>query len=213
MKRLLTFIWAILSINLFAQQHVNIGDILCTDGSTVKPNEYASSGKTAMGVVFFVDESGEHGWSVHLDIQAYDINWVSPTYYDYGYDIPSLPNCEYSLDALNDLDGYGNTLKIRQAHGADWYPAAWAVDFDNDWYLPAAGQLRWLMAYSYEVNETLHQIGATEFVYGSPSWFWSSTERGPYHSYVVSRNGSTANYMKYNYQNTNTIGVRAIRDF
>ena len=45
---------------------VAIGDILCTDGSTVKPSEYASSGKTAMGVVFYVDNTGEHGWAVHL---------------------------------------------------------------------------------------------------------------------------------------------------
>ena len=216
MKKTKSFILSMLlalPLLLSAQQTVHIGDILCTDGSTVTPNDFNSSGKTAMGVVFFVDDSGEHGWAVHLDVQSYDINWVSPTYYDYGYDILNVPNCEYSIDAMNDLDGYGNTFEIQQAHGSDWYPAAWAVDFDNGWYLPAAGQLRWLMAYSYEVNETLQQIGATEFAYGTPSWFWSSTERGTHHAYVVSRNGSTANYMKYNYQNTSTIGVRAIRDF
>ena len=46
---------------LSAQQVVFVGDILCTDGSTVRVNEFAASGKTALGVVYYVDNSGQNG--------------------------------------------------------------------------------------------------------------------------------------------------------
>lgn len=45
---------------------VGVGDLLCADGTTVKPDDYASSGKTAMGVVFYVDTTGVHGWAASL---------------------------------------------------------------------------------------------------------------------------------------------------
>lgn len=42
------------------------GDVLCTDGSTVKAADYAGGSKTARGVVFYVDTTGQHGWAVKL---------------------------------------------------------------------------------------------------------------------------------------------------
>ena len=73
-------------------QTVHIGDILCTDGSTVSLDEYAASGRTAEGIVFYVDKSGEHGWAVNLHTDAVDTDWVNQAYYDFEYDIPNLPN-------------------------------------------------------------------------------------------------------------------------
>ena len=55
MKKLLLFFVFMFSLLVGFGQSVSIGDILCTDGSTVKPEQFASSGKTAEGIVFFVD--------------------------------------------------------------------------------------------------------------------------------------------------------------
>ena len=194
-------------------QTVKIGDILCTDGSTVSREEYASSGRTAEGIVFYVDKSGEHGWAVNLHTDAVDTDWVNEVYYGLEYDIPNLPNCTTSRQALFDLDGYQNTAVIRAAHGSEWYPAAWAVDFDNGWYLPAAGQMRWLLSYVNEVNASLAMVGGSQFVLPNPDWHWTSTEMDGYHVNVVTRIGSTSNYMKWNYYETYKIGVRSIKDF
>lgn len=213
MKKIYLLAILILLSSLSFGQNVRIGDILCTDGSTVSPEQYPSSGKTAEGVVFYVDNSGTQGWAVNLSVDALDINWVNPDYYYEGYDIPNLPNSEYSRDNLFDLDGYKNTSIIRADNGPDWFPAAWAVDFEHGWYLPAAGQLRWLVAYANEVNASLAIVNGTPFTHGQPNWHWSSTEQDAFHAIVVSENGSTANYMKWNYYNTVTIGVRSIRDF
>lgn len=212
-KRFILTLLLTLPLLLSAQQTVFIGDILCTDGSTLKPNEFAQSGKTAKGIVTFVDESGEHGWAISLDIEARDIHWVDPMYYYEDYDIPLLNNCEFSGDAMQDSDGYRNTMIIRSAHGADWYPAAWCVDFDNGWYLPAASQVRWMVAYITELNQSLAIVGGTLFQHDNPRWWWTSTERTGMHAIVVSETGSVGNYMKYNYYYTYRIGVRAAIDF
>ena len=69
MKRLAILLCFLFPMLLLGQ-NVSIGDILCTDGSTVKPEQFASSGKTAEGIVFFVDGENRLGWAVSLEFQA-----------------------------------------------------------------------------------------------------------------------------------------------
>jgi hypothetical protein len=208
----LLFILMLASLIGFGQT-VNIGDILCTDGSTVRPEQYASSGKTAEGIVFYVDGTRGQGWAVSLEFQAVNTHWVVSEHYGDMYDIPGLDNFEHSREAMYDLDGYNNTAIIRNAHGADWYPAAWSVDFDHGWYLPAAGQMRWLIAYLNEINASLAVVQGTMFVYDHPRWYWTSTERTEAHAVVISQTGGVGNYPKWNYIGEYEIGVRAIKTF
>ena len=210
--KLMTVLLVLLSAFAIGQT-VNIGDILCTDGSTVRPEQFASSGKTAEGVVFFVDSDSQQGWAVSLECQAANTHWVTQAHYEDWYDIPMLENYEYSREAIYDLDGYNNTNIIRSTHGADWYPAAWCVDFGHGWYLPAAGQLRWLIAYINEINASLAAVNGETFVYDHPRWYWSSTERTGAHAVVISQTGSVGNYPKWNYIGEYEIGVRAVKNF
>lgn len=208
------FLLAFLLLPLMAfSQTVNIGDILCTDGSTVRPEQFTSSGKTAEGIVFYVDGTRSQGWAVSLEFQAVNTHWVTSSHYDDMYDIPELDNFEHSREAMYDLDGYSNTAIIRNAHGADWYPAAWSVDFDHGWYLPAAGQMRWLIAYMNEINASLAVVHGTMFVFDRPRWYWTSTERTEAHAVVLSQTGAVGNYPKWNYIGEYEIGVRAIKTF
>ena len=194
-------------------QPVNIGDILCTDGNTVSREAFPTSGKTAEGIVFFVNSNNSEGWAVSLDCQAVNTHWVTSEHYYDMYDIPLLQNFEYSREAMYDFDGYNNTDIIRSTHGADWYPAAWCVDFDHGWYLPAAGQMRWLIAYMNEVNASLAVVNGTMFVFDQPRWYWTSTERTGAHAVVLSQTGAVGNYPKWNYIGEYDIGVRAVKTF
>ena len=207
----LSFFLCLLFPMLTWGQEVSIGDILCTDGSTVKPEQFASSGKTAEGIVFYVDGENHQGWVVSLECQATNTNWVSSGHYEDMYDIPLLENYEYSREAMYDFDGYNNTDIIRSTHGADWYPAAWSVDFDHGWYLPAAGQLRWMMAYINEINASLAVVNGTMFTFDRPRWYWASTERTEAHAVVISQTGAVGNYPKWNYIGEYEIGVRAVK--
>ena len=213
MKRVLFLLISIILGNLVLGQTVSIGDILCTDGSTVKPEQYAFSGKTAMGIVFYVDSNDSHGWAVALDKQSSSIKWCSTELY--GYDIPNLPNYENARTAMHDLNGYTNTGIIRSQGNSSQFPAAWAVDYDNGWYLPSAGQLRHLFSYISEINASMQIVGGTALPYHTNNYWWASTEITECHAYDMNTGGNLGDYIKDNHINYPScgIGVRQIRDF
>ena len=67
MRQFVTILMMFVSLAVFAQERVHVGDIYCTDNTTVSPENFATSGKTALGVVFFVDNSQQHGWALALN--------------------------------------------------------------------------------------------------------------------------------------------------
>ena len=177
---LLCALWLSMSVGL-AQDNgrclppVAIGDIVCTDGSIVKPADWPC-GKTAKGIVFYVDHTGEHGWIVHLQNQS---SGTGLMWSNRENDINALNNYGNARDAISDFGGYENTRRIRAAGNATRFPAAWAVDFVNRWYLPAAGQLNVLYGNLIEVNHSLGVVGGTAFEMNGNfgAWeYWSSSE-------------------------------------
>lgn len=170
---------------------VAVGDILCTDGSIEKPVDWPVAGKTAMGVVFYVDVTGEHGWAVHLQTQSAGMQWGG-----FGVDIEPLADITTIYDALRDIDGYANTQKIRNAGNAITYPAAYAVDFANDWYLPAAGQLRVLYSSMIVVNKSLQKVNGVQFSTTLDWDYWSSTEYDGTTAWFVGQNGTVFGFGK-----------------
>ena len=198
------FFLALLAFALFGfGQSVSIGDILCTDGSTVRPEQFISSGKTAKGIVFYVDNTNQHGWAVHLNYQG-STPW-SPDFHN----IPDLPDYWKFRDAINDFNGYENTRIIRNAGNAATYPAAWAVDFDHGWYLPAAGQIRYLYGYITEVNRSLEIVGGETFSLTSNWWIWASTECGSEDAWDINYQGSEGHSKKPDHY----FYVRSVTDF
>lgn len=171
-----------------ALPEVAIGDIVCTDGSIVKPTDWPC-GKTAKGIVFYVDDTGQHGWMVHLQDQAGTIFWTD--WSTTPQEIPSLTKYTTARTAITDFDGYGNTQKIRNFGNATKYPAAWAVDFANGWYLPAIGQLNILYGNLVEVNAGLAAVGGTLFLNGN-GWYWSSTNYDDWQGWVLENAGGVS---------------------
>ena len=176
-----------------------VGDILCTDGTWVSPSDYAASGKTAMGVIFHVDDSGYHGWAVNPSEYGV-MAWGG-----YGTDIPTLPN-----SGETDTAGYSNTQIIRSFGDASTYPAAWWVDFNNGWYLPAARQLLMLYEVRDTVNATLSIIGGTVFGGDGQWWCWSSTEAGYGTAWALTYQGSLRGL---DYKGAGGYRVYSIRSF
>lgn len=168
-------------VTLAVQKTIAIGDILCTDGSTINPNEYLQSSKTAKGIVFWVDDTDQHGWAIHLHETGLLYAWST-----LEIDIPGLPNEDDNLDeyqdvirAYKDTAGYTNTRIIREFGTPETYPAAYAVDFENGWYLPAARQLHYLQPVFDQMNTSLRIVGGTLIetdLLGNNCDYWSSTE-------------------------------------
>ena len=173
MKNIL-LLFAILVVSLLSfGQTVRVGDILCAQGTDtiiVHPQNYTEG---AIGVVFYVDETGQHGWALHPQIQAHQIYW------SYLYELPwGLTGWQSIREAIYDLDGYENTGFLRAASQYDHsaYPGAWAVDYEHGWYWPALGQLNILFGSAPIVNNSLKQIGGT--LMRGPWVYWSSSVFG-----------------------------------
>lgn len=186
---------------------VAIGDILCTDGSIVKPASFLSSGKTAMGVVIHVDRSGHHGWAVHLHEQGEEVIWGGC-----NLEIPGATPQTYINRAIQDTNGYANTAAIRAAGGASVFPAAYAVDFLHGWYLPAAGQLNVIYADYLTINASLQLVGGTPFpvTLGDESFtYCTSSVYINTHNWLYDFNagGLSGTYRQYAFR------VRAVRGF
>lgn len=189
------------SVTLTSQlPKVWVGDILCTDGTTVHPEDWPC-GKVAMGVVFYVDNTGEHGWAVDLT-ETQGLMWSITV----QNDIPALVNFNSGRMAMSDLDGYTNTLLIRQSGTNNDYEAAYAVDFEHGWYLPAAGQAYMLYEEHIKVNNTLPLIGGELIQYDSFGSYWTSTEISSNRVWVLN------NALSFSEKNYPRI-VRGIRTF
>ena len=182
---------------------VAVGDILCTDSTFVHPADWPC-GKVAMGVVFYVDDSGQHGWAVNLQDEPDSLIWGLLL----SLDIPTLTNYTGAFSTMGDLDGYQNTASIRASGTAALYPAAYQVDFEHGWYLPAAAQLYRIGATLWAVNNSLQTVGGDPFPLDSERRYWSSTEKSPFEAWALK------NYSLFMAVNKSEwMPVRTVRNF
>ena len=191
----------------FVKAQVHVGDILCEDNVVVTPASFVSSGHTAVGVVFYVDASRQHGWAVGLnDIGEYA--W-GPNSLD-----TRLRNCTSKRQAINDLNGYANTKAIIEGGYGIEFPAFDSLDFENGWYLPALGQLKRLYANLDKVEEGLSVVGGSLFSSNGEWEYWSSTEYFICDAWYMDSFGKLKNKdHSYNGNKDNWRFVRGVRNF
>lgn len=214
---------------------VIVGDILCTDSSIVRISDWPVPNKTALGIVFFVDSTGEHGWAVNLFNQGICSSWAS--YPASTRDILTLNNYNSPRNAILDINGLENTFKIIGSGTAADYPAIFSIDISNGWYLPALGQLNILFNRMYIIRESINIVGGEQLYHYNPCkdiYYWSSTETSAGSAWLVhcsgtvksrsksfNRENRTCSYYPYegNYDNFNTMSgmsypiIRSIRNF
>lgn len=203
MKLLMTALLIVAAVP-FVNAQVRVGDILCEDNSVVSPSDYDASSNKAIGVVFYVDNSGQHGWAVSLD----NVGQCSWGKYD---EDTSLDNVRSNFRAARDMDGYENTKTILEENPD--YPAFAIMDFENGWYLPAVGQMKRLYNNFDEVNETLKKVGGTIFERNGYT-YWSSTEHTSYDAwYMCSIGGFGSTSDTFNDCKTSSRYIRSVKDF
>ena len=183
---------------------VNVGDILCEGDTIVSPDDFDTVNFKAVGVVFFVNDSGEHGWVIALEDEGL-FTWGG-----YGEDT-ELDNYTSRRSAASDTAGYNNTQAILEL--AKDYPAFNAVDFENGWYLPAAGQLKRLYKNLKDVNVSIEKAnGLIVRPIGLP--YWSSTEYSDIDAwYLITIGGLEYTSDGYNDHKDGVRLVRSVRDF
>ena len=125
----------------------------------------------SMGVVFYTDPSGVGGWQVALTDDSDGCAWGNT-----GEDVLAMENLNPDpvFDLLSDLDGRRNSRVMRGWFvGHDEY-AANQVDYNRQWFLPTAGQMRKLYAALPMIETAIINAGGSLL---TDDAYWSSTER------------------------------------
>lgn len=173
-------------------QTAHVGDILCEGDLIVSPANYNASSHNAIGVVFYVDNTGQHGWAIALE-DAGSYAWGP-----YEYNNTPLPDYVNKRQAIYDLDGYTNNQIVRDFSTENL--AFFAVDYENGWYIPAIGQFNYLYGNLAEVNSSLNKVGGTTFM---GSWeYWSSTENSTSTAWYINQSGEMTAYYTYQYNSS-----------
>ena len=210
MKRFLIIMLMFASGFSYSQGNVHVGEILCTDNSFVSPDDFASSGKTALGIVFFVDNTQQHGWVLALNDASSEITWG---------DTESL--CYLDIYNVNTTVLFRDTIGaercdsiIRTAQRIGWPLATYssvvasAVQTGEGWYLPSIGQLMILYANLPEINAAIDAIGSGSKMTGQKYWSCTEENAGIISAWMMRYNGGPLVAPK-----NNTANVRAIRNF
>lgn len=210
MKHLIVIFVALVSIVVYAQAQVHVGDILCTDNSVVSSNDFVASGRTALGVVFFVDNTQQHGWALALnDAGQGTMPWGNEGSLCYLQGYNNNPQTIYN-DTIGSMrcDSITHTAQ-RLGWTLEQYSSAVnaAVQYGNGWYLPAIGQLIVLYGNMPEINAALDAAGGSRM---NGRQYWSCTEEngGVISAWMLNFAGASIATPKGDYSN-----VRAIRNF
>lgn len=163
------------------------GDVLCTDGSVLSADSFLISGKTPMGVVFHVDESGFHGLAAALT--------EAQRKFPIPDELRMLIQHLFSSSEVYDMNGQTNTLNLKSIIGtfseADFNPDVSAAgycyyfnpatlvsdDENHGWFLPSDGELNILYSNILDVNQTMRKLCSINSAYKSfdAFYYWSST--------------------------------------
>ena len=188
----------------FVNAQVQVGDILCEGDRVVSASDYDAANDAAIGVVFYVDGTGQHGWAVSLD----NVGQCSWGNYD---EDTKLDNVTSNFRAARDMDGKAHTETILEENAG--YPAVELMDFEIGLYLPAVGQMKYLYASFDEVNKTLEKVGGTVFERNGYT-YWSSTEHDSDDAWYMCSIGGFGNTSdSFNDCKTSSRYVRSVKDF
>lgn len=145
------------------------GDPYVVDANYQNPTHYIGEliGADGVdGVVFYVDETGEHG----LICSKVNIGVAS------GVAWSNITSTEIGATAKSDFNGAKNTIKIVGQNGHISSAAKLCADYSTigtstgDWYLPSIDELSKIYHAKYEINKALN---VNSFVL---NYYWSSTE-------------------------------------
>lgn len=150
---------------------LSIGNIYCSDGSTVNPKNYTESGKQAVGVIFWVNESNSDPKALAVGLK--DLNpaiWADSLF--------AISNVSTDLLAF---DGISNTASI----------VTWGIDNGRKtpaisnaynysilgvvgWFAPSYGEAKYLFSQKNKVESSFNICNGNLF----SDWYWTSTQDG-----------------------------------
>lgn len=150
---------------------MKVCDIVCTDGSVMRYDDFSKSGKTAEAVVFFVN----HGDASHQGTgYAICLNDIEEAAF-----ADSLGVSQGTSANVDSYDGNSNTYSLMNSR--IYSPMANKVfGYMHDGqsaYIPSVAQMRLILGAKSSINGYLALVGGTPLpTTANKSWYWTSTE-------------------------------------
>lgn len=151
--------------------YIRPGDIHCSDGTILHPEQYVGSGKVADGIIAYVDDTDEHGYMIGLDIKQYKLTRsdVEKCYKDIY---------ESFQVAMSSMNGYEHSGVLRE----NGFVPALEVDYDNGWFIPSLSEMNRLETIYSKLNQSLQLVGGDLIEWktvasfeAEDDWIWLSS--------------------------------------
>ena len=201
MKPIITFLFVFTFIF-----NVNAGNSKITKSKALLENSYQIGDFIEGGIVFWVDETGEHGLVCSKQDQDNGIQWA-PQRNKRNYDkrIAGVHSTSTSIFGNKDKNHEGRKRvyakklckKLKSTEGGEEY---------SDWELPNKDELNKIYLNKDIINKTAIDNNGSAL---SEGYYWSSTEEDRHNSWIqYFKTGKQSYYFKHYFYN-----IRAVRAF
>ena len=179
MKKILSMMMAVVAILFtscddhkdFPDTAMKVGHILCTDGKVLPFEQYEQSGKTAIAVVFHINQNEDsegNGYAVYLDD-------IAPEAF-----ADSIGVAQGTSTSLTAYDGNTNTFALYDTREVSSPLAEKVFDlwrYGQSAYIPSVAQMRLLYQARDAINPYIVKCGGTPIPEDdNDCWYWTSTE-------------------------------------
>ena len=155
----------------FPDTAMKVGHILCTDGKVLPFEQYEQSGKTAIAVVFHINQNEDiegNGYAVYLDD-------IAPEAF-----ADSIGVAQGTSASLTAYDGNTNTFALYDTREVSSPMAEKVFDlwqYGQSAYIPSVAQMRLLYQARDAINPYIVKCGGTPIPDDeNDCWYWTSTE-------------------------------------
>ena len=157
--------------DMSAISELQVGSVVCADGTVLSEKRFEESGKEAMGIVFYVDSDNELG---NLGYAVY-IHDIEPLAF-----ADTLGVDQETSASLSEEDGNENTYSLFHCEDVASPMAIKVFDmwcYGQSAYVPSVRQLAYLFQNRYHINERITAVGGTPIsLEPGDCWLLSSTE-------------------------------------
>ena len=165
--------WSNVKVDTSLTNHTRVPTTDNTGSTTTGSNSngYLPSDKFSTGATSYVDSTAKYNSASNMIPSPYLGDKPNLAYY--------APISGYN-NALADFDGKGNT-DVLVALGSDYIAANAARNYkaagaeEIEWYLPAAGELGYMMVRFNKIQAALTKVNAPQLTDGN-RYYWSSSE-------------------------------------
>ena len=179
MKKILSMILAATAILFtscddhkdFPDTAMKVGHVLCTDGKVLPFEQYEQSGKTAIAVVFHINQNEDiegNGYAVYLDD-------IAPEAF-----ADSIGVAQGTSASITAYDGNTNTFALYDTREVSSPLAEKVFDlwrYGQSAYVPSVAQMRLLYQARDAINPYIVKCGGTPIPDDeNDCWYWTSTE-------------------------------------